>query len=219
MDISIKKPAKVDRRIQRTRQLLRDSLMGLIIERGYETITIQDITDRANLGRATFYLHFKDKDDLLISSLLEVYEGLVARFDNPSLESSSQSDKVANVRTFEHAAENAQLYRVLLREPGTVSIRQRIHEYIASIVRERYLIAIKPLDPAVLENFPADLVAEHIAGSLLSLIKWWLENDMPYSAEYMARLSREIGGRALFSYLSTIVDPSILDAQNHAHPA
>jgi AcrR family transcriptional regulator len=59
----------LDRRIQRTRQLLRNALFALIIERGYESIAIQDITERANLGRATFYLHYQDKEELLKASV------------------------------------------------------------------------------------------------------------------------------------------------------
>ena len=50
-----------DRRVQRTRKLLQDALMALILEKGYEAVTIQDIIDRANVGRSTFYAHFLDK--------------------------------------------------------------------------------------------------------------------------------------------------------------
>src|SRR6266542_5467464 len=58
-----------DRRVQRTRQLLQGALMSLIQEKGYEALTVQDILDRANAGRATFYAHFDDKEDLLVSRL------------------------------------------------------------------------------------------------------------------------------------------------------
>ncbi len=62
---------RLDRRVQRTRKLLRESMMALILEEGYDAISIQDITDKANLGRATFYLHFKDKDEVLSSARLK----------------------------------------------------------------------------------------------------------------------------------------------------
>jgi AcrR family transcriptional regulator len=71
--------AKIDRRKARTRQLLRDALMALIVEKGYEAISIQDIVDRANVARPTFYLHFKDKEELLFTSLVEIYEELFSR--------------------------------------------------------------------------------------------------------------------------------------------
>src|SRR5688572_15483761 len=76
---------KVDRRIQRTRTLLRDALMRLIIRRGYDEITIQDITDEANVARTTFYLHFSDKDDLLFSTMRDVYEDLFARVEGEAV--------------------------------------------------------------------------------------------------------------------------------------
>ena len=59
---------KVDRRIQRTRQLLEDALIALILEKGYDKITVQNIVDQANVGRSTFYSHFLDKDDLMENS-------------------------------------------------------------------------------------------------------------------------------------------------------
>src|SRR3990172_2299341 len=58
---------KTDRRIQRTREVLQKALIELISERGYDAITIQDIVDRANVGRTTFYLHYRSKDDLFMS--------------------------------------------------------------------------------------------------------------------------------------------------------
>src|SRR5690242_13310 len=64
---AMKQQKAPDRRIQRTRQLLLDSLIQLILEKGYESITVQDIIDRANVGRSTFYSHFQDKEDLLLS--------------------------------------------------------------------------------------------------------------------------------------------------------
>ncbi len=62
---------KEDRRVARTRQLLRDALVSLILERGYDEVTVQDVLDRANLGRSTFYAHYRNKDDLLFSGFEE----------------------------------------------------------------------------------------------------------------------------------------------------
>ncbi len=61
------KTGQTDRRVQRTQALLQDALLALIEEKGYAAITVQDILDRANLGRSTFYMHYRDKDDLLVS--------------------------------------------------------------------------------------------------------------------------------------------------------
>src|SRR5690348_14574384 len=68
-----------DRRVQRTRELLRGALFALIRERGFEVLTVQDIIDRANVGRATFYAHFDNKEDLLLSGFDELRAALKER--------------------------------------------------------------------------------------------------------------------------------------------
>ena len=68
-----------DRRVQRTRQLLEQALLALLEEQDYESITVQQITDRANLGRATFYLHYRDKEQLLLTTLQKLQEDLARR--------------------------------------------------------------------------------------------------------------------------------------------
>src|SRR5918995_3982708 len=72
-------PKGRDRRIERTQQLLRGALRSLIQEKGFETLTVQDIIDRANVGRATFYSHFDNKDDLLVSGFEDLRASLKAR--------------------------------------------------------------------------------------------------------------------------------------------
>ncbi|MGH9856414.1 MAG: TetR/AcrR family transcriptional regulator, partial [Acidobacteriota bacterium] len=86
-----KKPAnkRPDRRVQRTRELLRDALTSAVLEKGYEATTVQDILDRANLGRSTFYAHYRDKDELLVSGfehlrqIFEEYDGQLPHGGNP----------------------------------------------------------------------------------------------------------------------------------------
>ncbi|HZY42942.1 MAG TPA: helix-turn-helix domain-containing protein, partial [Anaerolineae bacterium] len=73
-----KEPKKLDPRVIRTRQMLRDALVSLIAEKGFDAITVQDIADRATLNRATFYLHYQDKHELLINSLRDAIDELMA---------------------------------------------------------------------------------------------------------------------------------------------
>ena len=77
---------KQDRRVQRTLKLLKEALIELILEKGYDSVTVQDITDRANLGRATFYFHYKDKDELLVEMLDEVVNELVEQIKKEPLD-------------------------------------------------------------------------------------------------------------------------------------
>lgn len=113
----------MDPRVIRTRQLLRDALVELIDEQGYEKITVQDITKRATLNRATFYLHFRDKLDLLYQSSMETLQQLV-RCIHPNFEEKKEFDLLPNydqphdtfMRLFEQIASNSKLYKVYLTE-------------------------------------------------------------------------------------------------------
>ncbi len=76
---------KSDRRVSRTRRSLREALMSLILEKGYDAVTIEDITTRADTGRTTFYLHYRDKEELLLESINEVVDGLFTQISQVPL--------------------------------------------------------------------------------------------------------------------------------------
>lgn len=179
---------KPDRRIQRTRQLLRDALISLILEKGYDAVTVQEITERANLGRATFYIHYNNKEELLLSNLHEVFNDLKARFGKPTREQFLAPDQALRAIPFQHALENRDLYRVtLFSEQGTAAIIRGIREYIANELKtsmEAVSTGEMPLPPEV--------VANYLAGALLALMGWWLEHDTPYSADMMAEMYQQL---------------------------
>src|SRR5579859_2428312 len=135
---------KIDRRIQRTHELLRDALMALIEERGYEPISIQDITDRANVSRTTFYLHFRDKDDLLFTTMEELYDNLVeqAVFAMPDKALSNSDRGIVDATEFRHVAAHARFYRVMIGQQGSAAFVMRVQAYLARITLEKML---KPL--------------------------------------------------------------------------
>lgn len=151
--------------------------MELILEQGYDAVTVRDIAERANLGRATFYLHYRDKEELLFTSLEAVFDDLVQQIEPLSGDLATSPPMVA----FKHAAENSKLYLVILSGQGSGTIFRRVRDYMAKQ-------AIEQLMPAVNEQttLSRDLLANYLAGSLLSLIDWWLRNGMPDSAENMA---------------------------------
>jgi AcrR family transcriptional regulator len=138
--------APEDRRVRRTRRLLREALLGLLRERGYDRVTVQDVLDRADLGRATFYAHFRDKDDLLLSAFGEVREALrqhLAAFarawrGGPGAgPSAGPGAGLAGARAlFEHAAGQRGLYRALLVERGSPVVRRDARAQLAALLRE-----------------------------------------------------------------------------------
>jgi len=173
----------LDRRIQRTRQLLHDALFALISERGYESLTVQDITERANLGRTTFYLHYQDKDELLAASIQVLMFELQTAVE-PCVDGKYPYQKWC-IRVFEHVAQRPQLYRALLRERGPVDIDDLMRAYFAELFQRNML------DPLKEKNWPPlklELLAAHAAGSLFGLIAWWLNHDISPSAEKMGTI-------------------------------
>src|SRR5690606_5016268 len=156
---------KVDRRIQRTRQLLRDALMALIIERGYENISIQDITDKANVSRTTFYLHYRDKEELLLTSLIEMYNELVARLQPLSreeLEREGITPRLLAPDDFEHVAAHADFYRAMFSSKGSAVFVERVLQYLEAQLQEGY---VKPLEPSDGNSrVPSGFIASFMAG-------------------------------------------------------
>ena len=179
----------LDRRVRRTRKRLGQALLELIMENGYDTITIQDITDRADLNRATFYLHYSSKEELLVATLEERFDVLVSQFDQLSAERPIWEEKQSILLTFQHVADNADLYKVLLSEHGMGYLIHRIVNYIAES-SGRQLQASLPENASL--TIPAGLISRHVAGSLFALISWWVTNDMPHSPEYMTNVSHQM---------------------------
>ena len=188
---------KVDRRIQRTRQLLQDSLIALILERGYDAITVQDVTDRANLGRATFYLHYRDKVELLGSSLETIFGELVNTLGPISRTDLEEHKAPLALVAFNHAQQHRDLYRIMLRGQGAAVMQGRIKTYLVAIIQQR----IEQLFPVL--PVPSEIIAQHMAGSLLALIGWWLESETPYSADAMAEIFQQLNTHALINYFGT----------------
>ena len=176
---------KEDRRIQRTRQLLSTALLKLIEERGYDSLTVNDITEQANVGRATFYLHYQDKEQLLVESLEEMFSQLGDSI-NPLSEALGERNSVTATRlVFQHFADHHRLYRVLLTEKGAVMVFTRLLKILSQVAEQD--VILKDVDQPQ-TGIPTHLVAHYVTGALLGLVVWWLNNDRPYSVEQMAAI-------------------------------
>lgn len=177
---------KVDRRVKRTKRMLAEAILSLVVEQDYEAITINEITQRADINRATFYLHYNSKDELLMEALEEKFEELVVSFHQVSTDDPIWHASEIDLLTFRHVADHAELYKVILGERGMGYIINRILDYIT----ELSLKLLQQSLPAEAElPMPTELIARHYAGSLYALLSWWVLNDMPYSPEYIADLS------------------------------
>ncbi|RMF78254.1 MAG: TetR/AcrR family transcriptional regulator [Chloroflexi bacterium] len=184
---------KVDRRIKRTQRLLGDSLIALMLEKGYENVTIKDITEHADVAYVTFFRHYKDKDELLTARLNELITELAERINELA---QAEIGEAAIQIAFEHARDNQQLYRVLFSSPGTV----RVREELKTIYAERLIQTCAPRAPEG-SVIPFEIAANHIAAATFELIHWWLKHDMPYSTQKMGRIYLELVERATWQAL------------------
>jgi AcrR family transcriptional regulator len=172
----------LDRRIQRTLPLLQEALFHLIIERNYKSITVADITEQANLGRTTFYLHYRDKEDLLQASIKDMLYDLHLEVGLAVNESCTYS--TATVCIFQHIERRQQLYRAMLREAGpTRALEDAMKGYFIELC-QRFLPQNQPQSENT-SSISNDLLAVHAAGSLLGLLSWWLNQQVPLSSEQM----------------------------------
>jgi len=191
---------KPDRRINRTRRMLKDALLSLILEKGYDAVTVEDITERADLGRTTFYLHYKDKEDLLLESIETIANELVKYISQSNLlpvatDSGPQPSErymPAIQLVFRHAGENEVLYRIILRGEGAVLASERIRSIINATANQIMRARLKENPPDVQPLIPLEVLSNYFAASLLGLVTWWLESNMPYPAEQMADIFRRL---------------------------
>ena len=194
---------KIDRRIQRTRLALRSALLELIKEKGFDSVSVEEITERANLGRATFYLHYKDKEDLLLDEFREIASNRVQvlseipvsiwKSNKDSLElSDGRAPVMPLLLVFEHAAQNAELYRILLRGDSSQRVAGQIREIIAESINAIIQTKIQSEPPAVHMGVPVDLLAAYFSGALMGSLNWWLEQETSPKPEEMARMFQHL---------------------------
>ena len=180
---------KEDRRKERTRQLLRDALMEIIPEKGYEAISLQDITDRANVARPTFYLHFKDKQDLLFSSLREIYDDLARRqhmYCEP-LELLVNNLKGVGDSDFQHVADHSDFYKVMLTDKGSMAFLLMVLEYLSNEIGNE--LVNKLAEENNTARIPPDFISSFLAGAEIGIVNWWLKNNnMRYSPQQVSRM-------------------------------
>ena len=188
-----------DRRVQRTRQLLEQALLALLEEQDYESITVQQITDRANLGRATFYLHYRDKEQLLLITLQKLQEDLARRLKPLHPHDLLTEEHTLSEKIFQHVVQYRHLYHTLLSKRGAAVAKSRLMTYMTEQAEH---FVVNPLltmvdEPAV----PPSFLASYLSGTLYTAITWWLDHQQQKTPEEMGLLVRKLTTPAMLSVL------------------
>jgi AcrR family transcriptional regulator len=172
---------KQDRRSQRTRHLLGTAFVQLLREKGYSAITVSDIIERADVGRSTFYSHYRDKDDLFVNELDRVIEVLGNRIPNQD-----EMPFFPSLGLFRHIGEEYELYKALVWTPGIDLLIKHLQTSLSHRIEQGLQKNSKDL------AIPLPIMANFIAGSFLTVLKWWLENKMIYSPEQMDEMFKKL---------------------------
>lgn len=190
-----------DRRVRRSRRALRTALVDLVLEKGFRAITVDEIVERADVARATFYAHYRDKDDLLVDIVRDLTEERERPL--PAIEQAHEKGFTGlPVRyIFEHAERERAAYQVILRGEGD---GRALREFFALTSRRaEQLFRDRGERLGVTPRVPFDVIARAWTGELVAVLAWWVENDTGYSVTEVTRYLRDLSvhGRAWASGL------------------
>ncbi|WP_044642156.1 TetR/AcrR family transcriptional regulator [Risungbinella massiliensis] len=183
---------KTDLRIIRTRKMIRDAFLELILEKGYESITIQHIANHAMINRATFYLHYTDKHNLLAKISEETLQEL-----SDTVQLSLNQERQVNVSKLQntivnvcqHIQKNALFYRAMLGQHGVPNFYFRIQQ----VMKEKLQRAILEFRiPEEELSIPKEIYIQFTSSAFVGMIVWWLDQNMIFSPEHMASLLSKV---------------------------
>lgn len=181
--MGVEPPNSGDRRVQRTRRALREALVELTLERGWDAVSVQQICDRADIGRSTFYNHFGDKEDLLVDGLDDLKRHLRGL--------GADAAPLAFARgMIEHAHEQRRLFRAVIGKRGGQVIQRRFRRLLIGLVQED-LAALLPPGPE------QDACAHYLAGAFFELLTWWIDTRNSYTPADVERLFHELASPTL----------------------
>lgn len=183
---------KEDRRILRTRKALNQAMAELVKEKGYESVTVEDITTRANLGRTTFYLHYKDKEDLLLENLESQLSKLVSDITQHPLIFWLRENENSLINTiFKSVKENSDIFTIVAQEQSN-----RVYDHFRNIIRRiaQQMIDENPWAQRKVQklNIPIDFVIEYFSGAIWASIVWWARNGFYETSEEMSKSFRTL---------------------------
>lgn len=182
------KKESVDRRTIRTKRMIRSALAELIDEKGFNNISVTDLTKRADINRGTFYLHYLDKYDLLEkieNEIIQEIEEETKHLDSVNMMNIDASSEPLPfmVKLFEYFRENSVIIKSILGVKGDPTFETKIKKFIEINLFEKQKFKNFNIDDAVISE---EYFIQYILSADLGVIKHWLEKDMKESPDEMA---------------------------------
>lgn len=191
----------MDRRQKKTRDAIFSAFSDLLSQKSYSKITVQDIIDAANVGRTTFYAHFETKDDLLREMCTDIFDHVIS----DSLKNESSHDFSLGegapmeiiTHILYHLLDNSKnIIGVLSCESGELFLRY-FKEYLND------LVATWLQHEEGIPQVPRDFLLDHISGSFVNMVQWWIKNDLAQSPE------------TLTEYFNAVIGPLLLPTEQN----
>lgn len=180
---------KTDQRILRTRDALGDALVALMHEKNFDEITVQQVLDRAGVGRATFYAHYRDKEDLFMSDVEDFFNMAASALKRHQVE----RKRLAPVRElFAHLRDVKEFYMALVASGKANDVRELGRGIFARSIEERLQAAGVQLD--VMQRAAQ---AHALAGSMFSLLDWWIDKGMKSDPQELDDLFHRMAWKGL----------------------
>ena len=178
---------KSDPRVRRTRRMLRDALVSLILEKDFASITIKDVTERAEVAYITFFRHLESLDQLLMEVLEEGLAELLGHIETLAEQSETSALETEGRLIFEYIEQNADLFHILFKSQSVTRVRKKVVRNITAIFQKSCLPLARSGSPVA-----TAIMSNHIATSLLALIEWWLDNKMTPPPSQMGKVYKSL---------------------------
>ena len=178
---------KTDPRVRRTHRILQQALVSLILEKDYASISIKEITDRADVAYITFFRHYNGIDELLMEILDQGLVELLRHIEILADKTEDPAHEVEGRIIFEYIDQKSDLFRILLKSQGVTRIRKSVIKNISMMFQKSCSFLQRPNS-----HLPASIASNHMATSLLALIEWWLENKMSPTPSQMGKIYKAL---------------------------
>ena len=180
-----------DRRTLKTRKALGAALVSLMREKNYEAISVQEILDRADIGRSTFYTHYRDKNELLVDGLEGLREFLQEAQKTAAITATHNHEKVIgfSLAMFEHAEDHREVFHSLVNGQGWIIVSKKLEEIMVQLMKKE----AKPLyNTTSATGVPFDLFIDFLGATFIAVITWWAQYKHPLGANEINALFRAL---------------------------
>lgn len=188
----------IDRRAARSRAKLHEALLCLMAQRSYETITVEDICDRASVSRSTFYSHYAGKDDLIRNWLRQLRELVVYQATDQAMPGCPRGGFAFSLTMLEHARDHVHLHKALGDRAGTI-VQDAIRQILADVIRRELAATACEIAKGAM---PRELVVQYVVGAYMAVVRWWLDGGAKLAPQHVDAMFQRLAAEGIAAHTS-----------------